>query len=52
MFRGEQQNAEPEEVDRATWFMPRDETEEVFESTLAIPNLGHVLSLIWVIERE
>jgi hypothetical protein len=50
VFRGESASDDPERVPPDAWFQSRHETEEVFESTFAIPALGQVLSLIWVVE--
>jgi hypothetical protein len=50
VFRGESPSDDPESVPSDVWFEARRETEEVFESTFAIPALGQVLSLIWVVE--
>jgi len=52
VFRGESASDNPEAVSPSAWLEPRQQTEEVYESTFAIPALGQVLSLIWVVESE
>ncbi len=52
VFRGESASDRPEAVPPDAWLAPREQTEEVYESTFAIPALGQVLSLIWVVESE
>ena len=39
-------------VPPSAWLAPRQQTDEVYESTFAIPTLSQVLSLIWVVESE
>jgi len=49
-MNGERDAGSPEEVDPYTWLeMDQKRPVEVFESTLSIPSLRQVLSLIWVI---
>jgi hypothetical protein len=48
VIRGENASETPEKVPVDAWFMPKSEITEVFESTLVVPTLGQVLSLVWV----
>jgi hypothetical protein len=52
VLRGESPSDDPESVPSGVWFEARRETEEVYESTFALPALGQVLSLIWVVEGQ
>lgn len=51
IWRGEAANSEPEAVPPNAWFSSPHHYVEVFESTLAIPSLGEVISLLWLIEE-
>src|SRR5690606_31728225 len=46
IWRGEAANSEPEAVPPNAWFSSPHHYVEVFESTLAIPSLGEVISLL------
>lgn len=50
IWRGEQANPDPEEVPPNAWFRPTHCYTEVFESTLAIPSHGDIVSLLWLVE--
>jgi len=52
VFRGEPASEDPESIPTTAWFVPRRESEEVYESTMSMPTWGQVLSLIWVVESE
>jgi hypothetical protein len=52
IVRGEDGNDSGETVQPEAWITPRGLSLEVLESSILLPRLGHVLSLVHVVEDE